>query len=117
MLSKITHKYIVSFLKKWIFSLKTSNAVVEAPLLFEAKIEKLFDVVVYVLCRKKDLLGRALLRGYKPEEARAILRNQAGWRKNAQKADYRIYNTGTKQDLRRRFEFLMKKIERNQRRF
>src|SRR3989344_8707806 len=63
-LNRITHPVIIKMVKKEIQKLKNNNKnmniAVDVPLLFEAKVEKLFDRIIVVKANKKMQIGRIL---------------------------------------------------------
>lgn len=63
-LERITHPAIIARVKKQVKALKRKNRksviVIDAPLLFEAKLEKMMDKVVVVWCDKKCQVERLL---------------------------------------------------------
>lgn len=120
-LEKILHPEIIKQLKKQLFpasprgagratlNSELSTVVVDAPLLFEANIEYLFDKIIVVYCRKSQQLKRLCIRDN-------ISRQEAGRRIGSQIplliklkwADCIIDNTGTRHAVREQIEFILK---------
>ena len=81
--------------------------VVEVPLLFEARFEKDFDVVVFVHAPFKDRLRRVLKRGMTEKLFRFLDSRQWSPFKKAQKSDYILQNS-TKPFLKKQVKHLSK---------
>lgn len=74
---------------------KKGVLVLDVPLLFESKMEKLADVVVVVRSSDKKIYERARKRGIGRELAGKILSAQWPLKKKADRADFVIENDGT----------------------
>ena len=80
----------------------------DVPLLFEKKMEQLFDRVVVVSCRPETQLKRLLERDrLKPHEAEQRLRAQLPMSEKTSRADLIVENEGTLEDLERAVERLI----------
>lgn len=104
-LNTITHKYVMSEIKKRLHALKThgeSAAVIDAPLLFEANAHLECDFVIGLIAERETRIGRIMARD-------RISRESAEKRVNAQKSDaffrercdYILENNTDAQDLER----------------
>ena len=78
---------------------KKDILVIDVPLLFESKMEKLADVTVVVSAKKQTLMKRAEKRGYSRELATKILESQWPLAKKEALADYVIDNNQTVRQL------------------
>ena len=68
---------------------------VDAPLLFEAKIEKLFDKVIVVKCDKKTQISRVLRKKkYSKKEIEQIIKSQLPLKEKIKMADFVVDNHG-----------------------
>lgn len=97
LLQKITHPYII---KEISGRIKRSSVnpkrplVVEAPLLFEAGLERMFDKIVTVWAPEKIQLARLRSRyGFAREDALARINSQIPVNKKRKMADYSIDNS------------------------
>lgn len=82
---------------------KTKNKkgllVLDVPLLFESKMEKLVETVIVVQAKQDLILRRAQARGIPVELAQKILASQWSSARKAKLADHVIQNNGTLGDL------------------
>lgn len=80
---------------------------VAVPLLFEAKMEDMFDKIVFIYCDDKIRLERLMQRdGYDREHARARMKSQQNQDGKVKYSDIVIYNNSTQEELER----LVKKL-------
>lgn len=75
--------------------------VLDVPLLFESRMEKLADAVVVVRSTPSAVRRRLAARGMTPQLARQILKSQWPVEKKARLADFVIDNDGTRRKLER----------------
>jgi len=80
---------------------KKGLLVLDVPLLFESKMEKLADFTVVVKASEASMLSRASRRGIPSDLARRILAAQWPMMKKARLADFVIDNNGTSEELER----------------
>ena len=73
--------------------------VLDVPLLFESKMEKLADHVVVISVKEEEVIARAVKRGYTKELAKKILASQWPLKKKEKMADFVIDNNGTLKQL------------------
>lgn len=78
---------------------KKGLLVLDVPLLFESKMEKLADFTVVVKASEASMLSRASRRGIPSDLARKILAAQWPMMKKAKLADFVIDNNGTSKEL------------------
>lgn len=93
--------------KKILSSLKKSRkpAVVEVPLLFEAKFEKYFDLCVFVFAPYEDRVKRAFKRGMDLKLFDFLDRQQFAPEKKARLSDFVVFND-SKKSLKTQIRFL-----------
>lgn len=86
--------------------------VLDVPLLFESRMERLADVTVVVRSPMAKMLARAEERGIPRELARKILATQWPASKKARLADYVIDNDGSRVSLRKKVKEVFESIKR-----
>lgn len=95
-LNKITHKYVCREYVKLILLLKSESAkglIIDAPLLLEARLHKLCDLTVAVLCDEETRIERITARdGIDRETALLRLRSQEPITFYASHCDYAFWN-------------------------
>ena len=97
------------------FRAKKGVVILDVPLLFESKMEKLADFTVVVKASEASMLSRASRRGIPAALARKILAAQWPAMKKARLADFVIDNNGSAEDLERRVHQVMETILEEQR--
>lgn len=115
-LEKIVHPPVIAEIKKWLVGCQknknVSIAVVEVPLLFEKKLEKLFDVVVAVTSPRREQIARLLNKGFQTrKEIVSRIRSQLSQTEKAKRADFVIRNNQNKKDLKNKVDKLWKKLK------
>lgn len=93
---------------------KKGLVVLDVPLLFESKMEKLADYTVVVKASEASMLSRASRRGIPAQLARRILAAQWPVMKKARLADFVIDNNGTTDELARQVERVTAEILKQQ---
>ena len=93
---------------------KKGFVVLDVPLLFESKMEKLADFTVVVKASESNMLSRASRRGIPAQLARKILAAQWPVMKKARLADFVIDNSGTAEDLAEQVERVIQEIKKQQ---
>ncbi|MCH8067222.1 MAG: dephospho-CoA kinase [Nanoarchaeota archaeon] len=92
-LNKLTHPIIIKTLKKEIKNNK--KIVVDIPLLFESKLEKMFDKIIVVKCDKKTQIKRILKKNkYSRKEINNIINSQMPLKEKIKKVDFVLDNDG-----------------------
>jgi len=92
-LNEITHPIIIKEIRSKIKKLKNNKIVVDVPLLFEAKLDNMFDKIVVVKCDKKELIKRILKKNkYSKKEIMQIIKYQMSLKEKIKKADIIISN-------------------------
>jgi len=113
-LNSIMHPPIVEEMRRQIEELKKSykTVFVEVQLLFEAKLEKEFDIIVLVYADKKTQLERVLKRdGRKEEEVQQIINAQMDMTEKRRLSNYIIENNGDSEMLDLEIEKFIKKLK------
>ncbi|PIN85309.1 MAG: dephospho-CoA kinase [Candidatus Diapherotrites archaeon CG11_big_fil_rev_8_21_14_0_20_37_9] len=85
---------------------------IEVPLLFEAKMETLFDYVVLIKTEKELAKSRSVNKGYTEAEFERIVATQEPPEKNEKKADYVIDTGKSFDDTRKQVEELLEKLSK-----
>jgi dephospho-CoA kinase len=84
---------------------------VSVPLLFEAKMENLFDRIVFVACDDEIRLNRLIKRNnYSLEYAKIRMNSQQPQNEKIKKSDYVIFNNSTEEDLKSQVVKLVEQI-------
>ena len=85
-------------------------AVIDVPLLIEADMQSLVDVLVVVIAREDTQRERLRDRGLNPDEATKRIKAQMSLTKKIELADYVIENDGTLEDLKEKAKTLWKSL-------
>lgn len=116
-LNSITHPAIISLINQEIAQLKASGEIkiiLDAPQLFEAGADKLCDFVLSVLADKSTRLDRIMSRdGITEEQALSRINAQKSDDFFAENSDFIIYNDTDVDALAPQVEFLIQKLERD----
>lgn len=113
-LNSIMHPPIVEEMRRQVENLKKNykTVFVEVQLLFEAKLEKEFDLTVLVYADKKTQLERVLKRdGRKEEEVQQIINAQMDMTEKRRLSNYIIENNGDSEMLDLKIEKFIKKLK------
>ncbi|MCM8758552.1 MAG: dephospho-CoA kinase [Candidatus Omnitrophica bacterium] len=113
-LNGIIHPYVFEKLEKRldIYRKKGKIAVViEIPLLFETRSQKLFDVIISVFA-PRSVIKERLQKKYSPEEVDMRLKSQMPIKKKIRMSDYVIDNSGSIIETRKQFEKILEEIIR-----
>ena len=115
-LNVLVHPGVIIELYKAIEKARSKKGllVLDAPLLFESKMEKLADFTVVVKASESSMLSRASRRGISSELARKILAAQWPVMKKARLADFVVDNNGTPEELQQRVSRVMAEILKTQ---
>ncbi|MCM8817948.1 MAG: dephospho-CoA kinase [Candidatus Omnitrophica bacterium] len=95
-LEKLIHPFVFDKIKKEIFDTKKKGGIIfiEIPLLFETKSEFLFDKIIVVSSRLKEIKER-LKNKYLKEEIEKIWKSQISLTHKKKEADYIVDNSGS----------------------
>ena len=111
LLMNATHKYVMQELYSRLKTDDSKMVFVEAPLLYEGKLEKTFDKVIDVY-ESDEVLDKILKsKGFSMEEYLKRAKSQLPKEEKRQKADYIVYNYDTKEDLFFKIKNLLKELE------
>jgi len=96
-LNNITHPIIIKEIKKIINNKKLINEkvniVLDIPLLFESKLEKMFNKIIVVKCDNKTQINRILKKKkYSKKEIEHIIKSQMPLKEKIKKADFVVDN-------------------------
>lgn len=99
-LNNLTYKYVVDEIKKRIKKEKNINIIIDAPLLFESKLDEICDITVAVLAKKSLKINRICTRDNIEQKIAisrlAIQKEDSYYQK---KADYIVTNNGKKDEI------------------
>ena len=99
-LNNLTHKYVVDEIKKRVKKEKNINIIIDAPLLFESKLDEICDITVAVLAEKSLKINRICTRDNIEQKIAisrlAIQKEDSYYQK---KADYIVTNNGKKDEI------------------
>ena len=112
-LNSIMHPPIVEEMRRQIEELRKSykTVFIEVQLLFEAKLEKEFDIIVLVYADKKTQLERVLKRDERSEEeVQQIINAQMDMTEKRRRSNYIIENNGNSELLDLEIEKFIKKL-------
>lgn len=112
-LNRLTHPAILKRLDAWLTeqaATSTSCAIAIIPLLYEAGLDKRWDVVVCVGAPEADQLRRLTERGLSLVEAKARIGAQMSQAEKMERADYVIYNCGSKALLEKQVKQVLRGI-------
>ncbi len=111
-LEKILHPRIAEKIKEFFndnFSEKLTFVAI--PLLYEAKMEYLFDKTIFVYADDNIRLERLIKRNhYDIEYAKKRLSSQIPQEEKIKSADYVLYNNGTKEELQKKVQEILKTL-------
>ena len=113
-LNSIMHPEILRIMREKILECKKENKIifVEIQLLFEVQWEKEFDYILLVSAEKETQIKRILARDNRSkEEALSIINSQMSLDEKKKRSDYVIENDGNSQDLEKKVDDFLKKIE------
>ena len=104
MLNTLIHPAVIMELFRTLKGLrhKKGMLVLDVPLLFESKMEKLVDVIVVVRSSQKNIFKRARLKGVRQDLAEKILSAQWPMKKKTDRADFVLDNNGNLKELEAR---------------
>ena len=113
-LNSVMHPEILRIMREKILECKKENKIifVEIQLLFEVQWEKEFDYILLVSAEKETQIKRILSRDNRSkEEALSIINSQMSLDEKKKRSDYVIENDGNIQDLEKKVDKFLKKIE------
>lgn len=117
LLNSVTHPHIRRRIKAQMNELESKNnkvIVLDIPLLFEAKMEDLVDIILVVFAKEEIQIKRITERdNCTQEEAMRIIKTQISQQDKISKSDYTIDNSGTIEELKEKLNGFLEKIEEN----
>lgn len=117
LLNSVTHPHIRRRIKAQMNELESKNnkvIVLDIPLLFEAKMEDLVDIILVVFAKEEIQIKRITERdNCTQEEAMRIIKAQISQQDKISKSDYTIDNSGTIEELKEKLNGFLEKIEEN----
>lgn len=117
LLNSVTHPHIRRRMKAQMNELESKNnkvIVLDIPLLFEANMEDLVDIVLVVFAKEEIQIKRIMERdNCTQEEAMRIIKTQISQQDKISKSDYTIDNSGTIEELKEKLNGFLEKIEEN----
>ena len=116
-LNNITHPIIIKEIKKEIDKIKKYNKeariIVDVPLLFEAKMQDMFDKIIVVKCAEKTQIKRLLKKKkYSKVEIKHILDSQMPLKEKVKKADFVVDNSRSPKDAEKQVNFLLGSMQK-----
>ncbi len=109
-LEAVIHPFVRRRMTSEIKKVKNGIIVLEVPLLFEAKFDRLCDVTVTVVAGKSNLAKRLVRSGFSRQEVNARLQAQLSEQEKMRKSDFIISNKGSKKLLRKHAKFVWRKL-------
>lgn len=113
-LNLLTFKYVVDDINNQLLGLRKSNfdyIVIDVPLLYEAKMERICDRVIAVIAEDTEKISRICMRDSISEN---MARQRLGIQNDndffVERADFVIHNDGTKENLKRVLKEIIEKI-------
>ena len=112
-LNSITHKYVIEKTKAFLETYQKENriaAVIDAPLLFEARIEKICNFTIAVISKKDLRLNRIMVRdGITEEAAKMRIDAQKSSDYYTSNATYTVTNNSDIESLNSQLKIILKK--------
>jgi dephospho-CoA kinase len=89
----------------------TSFVVIDGPLLYETDLHKSLDKIAVVSADTERIKKRLRERGLSDDDMDRRMSNQIPLKEKEQRADFIIFNNGTKKDLEKEIEGLLRRIK------
>lgn len=110
-LENIVHPLVRDTIRNWL-EINDGLLFVEVPLLYEAKFDDLFDLVIVVVADEEKIIKRLIKhRGYSEIETLSRIKHQLDAKEKVKKADYVIYNNESYSQLIFNVKNVLKEIE------
>jgi dephospho-CoA kinase len=110
LLNRLTHPHIIKSIHDLINKKRNKVVIIDAPLLFEAGMEKSVDVSVVVWSRKKDQLNRLAGKGVGRGQADLMINSQWSAERKKKMADFTIENTAGRDQLEKNVKKLWMRL-------
>lgn len=112
-LNNITHPEIIREINKQISQASGATIVLDAPLLIEAGLSRMVDVLIVVTAKRQQQIVRAMRKLKAPRaEIISIIKRQMPASEKVRRADFVIDNSQTKQDTRKQVKEVFQKLRR-----
>lgn len=111
-LEAIIHPYVRQRIVKELSRTKCGVVILEVPLLFEAKFDRMCDVTITVSAGRSNLMKRLARLGFSRDEISARFRAQFSESQKMRKADFIIENKGSKKLLEKKTKLAWQKLTR-----
>lgn len=109
-LNELTHPAIMSHLRAWVAAQTAPLSAAVIPLLYEIGDEANWTSVLCVAAPEETQLQRLAERGLAPDQARARIDAQVSLARKMERADFVIYNCGSKELLEEQVEHVVRSI-------
>ena len=109
-LEAIVHPYVHHRIMNELKRIKRGIVILEVPLLFEAKFDKICDVTITVSAGRRNMMRRLARLGRSKDEINARLKAQFSEERKMRKADFIIQNKGSKKLLEKKTKFVWQKL-------
>ena len=116
-LERIVHPKVIKELKEWVKSKKYDKGLylAEVPFLFEKKLDKLFDAVIFIDASKPEIIKRAVYKlGISEKEAKARIANFMPTITKKRKSRFVIRNDSSVYELKRKVGVVWEKLKKMQ---
>ena len=116
-LNNITHPIIIKEIKKEIDKIRKYNKeariIVDVPLLFEAKMQNMFDKIIVVKCDEKEQIKRLLKKKkYSKKEINQIISSQMPFGEKVKEADFVVDNSQSLKDAEKQINSLADSMQK-----
>ena len=110
-LEKIIHPYVYRRMISELKRIPNGIVILEVPLLFEAKFNRICDITIAVLAGRHNITKRLARSGFSPNEVQVRLRAQLSESEKKKRADLYIENSGSKKLLIQRVKSIWQKLQ------
>ena len=90
---------------------KKGILILDVPLLYESKMEKLADIVIVVSTPREKMIARGTQKGMSPSLSKKIIGTQWPLAKKVRRADYVIENKGNLKELEQKTRQIFEQIK------
>jgi dephospho-CoA kinase len=113
-LEAIIHPYVLKRIRAKLKRIRSGVVILEVPLLFEARFDRLCDQTVSVLAPERLIVKRLARRGFSAAEVRRRLKAQLSQSAKRKRSDFIIFNSGSKKLLVQRTNSVWKRLKRGE---
>jgi dephospho-CoA kinase len=111
-LERIIHPVVRKKMKKFILMKKNKDILIfDIPLLVESNLMHLFDVIIFVDCKKSLRLKRFIKRGGDKSTFKILNKRQTPGRKKVKFCNYKVNNNKNLKDLKKNAKLIMSSYE------